>query len=82
MASLAEGGCLLVLVSMDDLAPGSASDFLLNMGFLLIAFPNLSSRSPHSVEGMTLLTTLGSTARLAEDGCLLALESADEIRLS
>ena len=77
-----EGDCL----SVDDLNPGSADGFHRNMGFS-IAFPNLSSSNPrsvtlHSAEGGALLTNLGSTARLAVGGRLLAPESADDIRLS
>lgn len=77
-----EGDCL----SVDDLDPGLADGFHRNMGFS-IAFPNLSSSNPrsvtlHSAEGGALLTNLGSTARLAEGGRLLAPESADKICLS
>jgi hypothetical protein len=79
-ARLAEDGCLL--------APGSADDISLptEMG-LSIACPDLPFRDPHAVtvqsaEGAALLTALGSTARLAEHGCALAPESADDIHLA
>ena len=80
----------VVRLTEDDclLAPGSADDIrlLMEMGYST-AFPNLPSRNPHSVtlhlaEGMALLTALGSAVRLAEDDCLLAPGSADDIRLS